>query len=375
MSHISEDILRRYVDEPGAMLSYEKEHLLQCSACRAALESIRAKAEFAAANLRAGENVDLDAARRSILARAAHAGQPAVSQSRYEWHARSMQWTFALAAAFALFLVLGYEPLRGAATNFLAIFEPRQFTPIGFTSSDTAKLRALPNLKAFGTMHQSGSDRIRLFTDRAAVSAFAHMNVLKPKYLPAGVPNAVRYHATAAHSASFQFKPTKAHPMGAPIAGSMLNATFSPIVIQTYGEKASAQNWNKKRGWHKHEEGLSNMPADTIVVTQAAAPRVFSSGATVAEIESWLIAQPGVPAGVVEQIKSIGDPSTTVPVPVQLDKQLAQKVTVQGSAGLMIGDNTGVGSVVMWEKSGIVYAVAGPYAASEILQVANSLGE
>ena len=375
MSHIPETVLRRYLDEPGTLLSYEKEHLLACTACRAALESIRARAQIAAANLSTAHTVDLDAARRNISARAANAGPAAGSHIRFAWTLRSMQWTGALAAALALFVLAGYAPLRGAAANLLAIFEPRAFTPIGFTASDTRQLRALPNLKAFGTLRESGSSNVKRFSDRATVSAFAHVAVLTPTYLPPGVPREVRYRVTPAHRASFVFKPSKAHPMPAPIAGSILNATFNPIVIQTYAEKTSVQMGRKNRSRHEHAGDLGNMPPDTIVVTQAAAPKVFSSGATVTEIENWLTSQPGVPPSVVQQIKSIGDPSTTVPVPVQLDKQIAQTVSVHGSDGLMVGDNTGVGSVVMWQKAGVVYAVAGPFAASEILHIANSLRE
>ena len=41
--------------------------------------------------------------------------------------------------------------------------------------------------------------------------------------------------------------------------------------------------------------------------------------------------------------------------------------------GLLLGDATGLGSVVMWQKGGVVYVVGGQVKDSEALDVANSL--
>ena len=48
-------------------------------------------------------------------------------------------------------------------------------------------------------------------------------------------------------------------------------------------------------------------------------------------------------------------------------------VQVQGVDGLLLGDQTGLGSVVMWQKNGIVYVVGGQVKDNEALEVANSL--
>ena len=376
MSHISEDILRRYIDEPTAMLSYEKEHLLGCNGCRARLEAVRSHATFAAGSLSVSDDVDLQSAHRSILAKAS---APALSQpvdvSFPVRSLRRVQWIGALAAALLLFLLLGYSPLRGVAANFLAIFEPHQFQPIGISASDAANMKTLPSLSAFGSMHATGSHKfISYGSNFASVTKMTHQVILRPSYLPATVPNDVLYHTGPTHSMTFTFKSSKAHPEPATIAGSTITATIGPVVVQTYGEGAAAQRNPKLRGHGLHmRPGLDAMPENLLVISQAPTPQILSSKATVAEIEAWLVQQPGVPPSVVAQIKAIGDPSTTLPVPVQLDKQMSQSVRVQGVSGLMVGDNTGVGSMVMWQKDGMVYFVAGPYTQSEILQVANSL--
>jgi hypothetical protein len=48
-------------------------------------------------------------------------------------------------------------------------------------------------------------------------------------------------------------------------------------------------------------------------------------------------------------------------------------VTVQGVQGLAVGDSTGLGSVVIWEKDGIIYGVGGPLTEDQVLDIANSL--
>jgi hypothetical protein len=46
---------------------------------------------------------------------------------------------------------------------------------------------------------------------------------------------------------------------------------------------------------------------------------------------------------------------------------------VQGRSGLLVGDNTGVFSVVIWEENGVVYGVGGALTSGQVLHVANSL--
>jgi hypothetical protein len=119
---------------------------------------------------------------------------------------------------------------------------------------------------------------------------------------------------------------------------------------------------------HKGEEELPKL-----LVAQAPAPRVSSTGASAREIEAYLLAQPGVPAQLAAQIAAIGDPSTTLPIPIPIDKAYASPVTVQGARGLAMGDNTGLGSGVIWERGGMIYAVAGALPMQTVLTVANSM--
>ncbi len=110
-----------------------------------------------------------------------------------------------------------------------------------------------------------------------------------------------------------------------------------------------------------------------LAVVQAPVPTVTSSGATLQTLADWFAAQPGVPKHLVAQIKAIGDPTQTLPIPVRFDKQTATKVTVDGVQGLAIGDETGIGSAVVWTKDGKLYAVGGTLTQSQVLALADSL--
>jgi len=366
VSHLSSDLLRRYIDEPHALLTYEKEHLVSCPRCRARLESARGHARFAGA-LRFDQ---LSVTRRVSVARILGA----------------------IAAAAVVALVIAYTPLRTYAQNFLTIFQPRAFHGVALTRADVTTLQGLPDLQAFGTMRQSSRARFSDYPDAAAASRHAHMTIVVPGYLPAAVPRKAMFHVRIFPAASFTFSAAKARTVGehsgkaiplmpAKLDGATLVATVGPAVLQTYGAKSAWEtalrraqpNKSPLPGHQIRSDGLRALPTDTIIITQTRAPKVTSSGATVAQIESYLLSLPGVPTDLAEQIRAIGDPTSTVPVPFRIDKESAQTIDVLGSPALLIGDNTGIGSGVIWQRGGIVYGVAGPFAASEILRVANSL--
>ena len=55
------------------------------------------------------------------------------------------------------------------------------------------------------------------------------------------------------------------------------------------------------------------------------------------------------------------------------DLDTGDTVQVQGVSGLAVGDNTGLGSGVIWERDGMVYAVGGTLPQDQVLKIANAL--
>jgi hypothetical protein len=107
-------------------------------------------------------------------------------------------------------------------------------------------------------------------------------------------------------------------------------------------------------------------------VVASQSPTVSSTGVTVQTLENYLLSVPGIPAGVVSELRAVGDPAQTVPVPIPIDSASASVVDVNGSRGLLIGDSTGLGTVVLWQHNHVVYAVAGTISSDTALGIARS---
>jgi hypothetical protein len=111
----------------------------------------------------------------------------------------------------------------------------------------------------------------------------------------------------------------------------------------------------------------------TLAIGATKAPVVTSTGVTVQQLENYVLSLPGVSPQLAAEIKAIGDPTSTLPLPIPLDLAHAQNVTVQGVHGVAVGDNTGMGSVVIWEKDGIIHGVGGTLTQDQVMAIAESL--
>ena len=65
--------------------------------------------------------------------------------------------------------------------------------------------------------------------------------------------------------------------------------------------------------------------------------------------------------------------TTGDPVPIPIDLASASTVNINGAQGLLIGDSTNLGSVVLWQHNGVVNVVAGTVSSEEALGIARSL--
>jgi hypothetical protein len=155
--------------------------------------------------------------------------------------------------------------------------------------------------------------------------------------------------------------------MPAGMDGSKLTVTVGPAVIEVYG--------NLGAGAGTGSTDTSQLSLPQLIVAASAAPVVTSSGVTTQQLENYLLAQPGLSPGLAAAIRSIKDPSTTlaIPIPVELANLTHRDVQVQGTTGVALGDNTGLGAAVLWIKPPTIYAVAGTVKQSDILDVANHL--
>ncbi len=405
MRHPDNGTLRRLCDEPFAIAVRVRQHCAECARCQARLATFKADALRTAdllavpavnAATRASDSPDRDAddATRLALARvrrrvasaeredALHSRKENIVVGRRDGrlderiigtmqqiaHRRLTRPVGAAVAAAGLAAALALTPVGTLAQSLLIVFEPQQVVAVPVSFKD---LRSLPDLRQYGTMSRMSPPSIASPSSLAAASSLSGLTLIAPGSLPAGTPSTALYHVVPQTGASFTFSAARAAAaaaaahkalpaMPAGLDGSTLQATIGPIVVATYGG-----------GDITSGKGMTGIP--NLIVIEAAAPRVTSTGASAKEIEDYLLEQPGVSPALASAIRNIGDPTATLPIPIPVEVATSHPVQVQGVQGIAIGDNTGIGSGVVWQKNGMVYAVAGPLTEDQDIAVANSL--
>jgi hypothetical protein len=265
-----------------------------------------------------------------------------------------------LAAAAAVVIVATTLAMTGVADSILQIFEAKQFAAVTVTTTD---LVTLGQLSEFGTLTWSAQPNPHQVANLAAATAETGLPAISVT-VPASVAAIAQYGVVPRTTATFVFDAALARasaaaigrtapPMPAKLDGSSLIFTGGPALMVTYGSESQA--------------------GGMLVIGVAKAPTVGSDGASVSEIQAYLLSQPSVSPALAAQIRAIGDPSTTLPIPIPVGQAAAKNVSVHGVTGLFIGDSTGLGSGVLWQQNGLVYVVGGTLTEAETIAVANSL--
>ena len=362
MAHLNDGTLRRMLDDPDAITAPDREHFSTCAECKARQEKLGADARAAAALLTVpAAGFDAGAAYKHIAA--------APARPRFGFRLPILKAsTRPVVAGLALAVMVAV--VATASVNVSQIFAPKTVTPVPVT---LAELQTLPDLSAYGdiTWSQQPTPQIGLSkADAEKVAGFAVPNLGK---LPAGVSSTVTYAALAQSTGVFKFSAAKAEAaaaangktipkMPAGMDGSTLTLTMGPALLVIYGDLPKGSSSDS-----------AQLSLPQLIVAESNAPSVSSTGVTVKQLEDYLLAQPGISPQLAADIKAIGDPTTTLPIPVPVQFATSSKVKVQGVQGVALGDNTGVGAAVIWIKNGHVFFVGGSLKQNDALTVANGL--
>jgi hypothetical protein len=240
-------------------------------------------------------------------------------------------WLKGLASAATVALVATLLTVSGLAETILTIFEPKQLVAVPITVND---LSGAPSFETYGTLTWTEQPRPYDVPDVLTAASESGMAVLIPGNLPAGV-GAPRYGVMPRTTATFTFSAEKTRqaaaarqrtppPMPANIDGSKLFITGGPAVVAFYDDGTLPTGVTGASG----ASPFSGMPK--LIVAQGKPPVVQSDGVTVDQLQSYLLAQPGISPQLAAQIRAIQDPSSTLPVPIPVDMATSKKVTVQG---------------------------------------------
>jgi hypothetical protein len=362
VAHLNDGTLRRMLDDPDAITAPDREHFSTCPECKTRQEALSADARQAAALLTVpAASFDAGTAYKQITA------QPA--SPRYGFRLPLLKpSTRPIVAGLALAVMVAV--VATASVNVSQIFAPKTVTPVSVT---VAELQTLPDLSAYGDITWTQQPTPQIGISKAEAEKVAGFSAPKVGNLPAGISNTVTYAAMAQTTGVFKFSAAKAQAAAAAkgktipsmpsgMDGSTLNLTMGPALLVIYGDLPKSGSSDS-----------AQFALPQLIVAESNAPSVTSTGVTVKELENYLLAQPGISPQLAADIRAIGDPTTTLPIPVPIQFATSSKVTVQGVQGVALGDNTGVGAAVIWIKGGHVFFVGGSLKQSDAIAVANGL--
>lgn len=348
MSHCNPGDLRRMIDEPEAFDETSRGHVRDCASCADAMRSIRSDAAFVAAYL------ESDRGKRSARIPAAYA---------------------ALAAAAVLVAALFTTPLGTYAQSLLTIFEPKQVValalpPGAFSSPQTHRMFA--DFDQLGTFRAVRKSNERTVASLAAAQDSLPFRVLSPSTWPAQLPHVATYRVTTSGTESFTFSASKARAYSLRNAkrsvvippemdGTRVDATVGPMVVAYLGQPFPSRG--------RHLDSPDDKPF--LMFMQSVPPHAVATGVSLDQLKAFIAALPGVTPAMAAEIGALDE--RTLPIPFRPDKQNAHEVSVQGVRGLALGDNTGLGAGVIWEKNGVVYGIGGTLPENDVLAFANGL--
>jgi len=362
VAHLNDGTLRRMLDDPDAITAPEREHYSTCAECKARQEALSADAREAAALLAVpAASFDAGAAYKAVASKPADRPRFGFRLPIIKPSTRPILAGLALAVVVAL--------VATASVNVSQIFAPKTVTPVPVTLAD---LQSLPDLSSYGDITWSQQPEPSIGISKAEAETIAGFSAPAVATLPAGTSSNVTYGAMAQVTGVFKFSAAKAEAaaaaqgktiptMPAGMDGSTLTLTMGPALVEIYGDLSQPSGAD-----------ATQMALPQLIVAESKAPTVSSTGVTVNELEDYLLAQPGISAQLAADIRAIGDPTTTLPIPVPVEFATSSKVQVQGVQGVALGDNTGLGAAVIWIK-GNVFFVGGSLKQSEALAIANQL--
>ena len=373
-------------------------HVTSCPACVRLVAELREDADAATellatvrpAALPDGANVAL--ARERLLRRRDNAVRPVTDERRRAQPVAafitrlSTPWRVAgsaAAAAIALALVVAFTPEGGSvAAAFLAQFRSQQVTAVEVTPQTQADIvRALSALGNLGTV-STPSGNASAAPQAAARAAQAQSKTVTlaeaaatvkfplltpdPAALPAGVDKTPQVRVMPGSEVRFTFDKKKAQAylqstgrsdVALPdrFDGASLVVSIPSAAVLEYGT-------------------INSGSRNGLVIAQAGEVVADAQGnVTLPEMRDFLLSLPGLPPTVVTQLRQIQNWNDTLPIPIPVDVVRWQPVTINTNQGLLLNDNSGVGSAVIWHANGHLYGAAGTLKAQDLKRVAESL--
>jgi hypothetical protein len=281
------------------------------------------------------------------------------------------RWRLALggvAAALAVTLALATPEGQAAAASFLSQFRSQRLAIVTFDPNQ-ARQTGLFRFEQLGTVKNSlpnqpaRPDEVANVQEAAGRAGFP-VSQPDPATLPSGAAKTPKVRFSPGSETRLTFDKQKARAyfdsidrkdLALPdkMNGATLVVALPPVVLLEYAAS-------------------DNKPA--VMIGAAREVQVGVEGnASLDEIRTFLLGLPNVPPDLARQLRSIQDWTTTLPIPVPVDRTTWQETTIAGAPAFILNDNTGLGSGVIRQRDGRIVGVAGPMKANELRRIAESL--
>jgi len=363
MHHVPSPVLRRLVDEPLAVPDRARRHLADCDRCQAQSTEIAADAALASRLLSAPREIsDVDLEWILLQDRLEAPG----TARRPAGHApgRMPRRLAHVSVGAGTAVVAGVLAVGAAAAAVLnTVYAPTRVAPVRVSAAD---LRAIENVTDIGTgqLTASGSRQLTFgvvswttaggpqqVSSIARASAITGLAFPAPGTLPGGVGAISRIAVQPQVTATIRFSQNA----GSAVAGSTLEVTAGPAIAVQYG-------------------GTDGSNLITLAIVAGRRPVASSTGATASQLETFLLSRPGLPAGLVQELRLLGKPGGVLPVPVP-SGMWEQLQDIGGVPGVLVTDPSAFASAVIWEsRDGVVHAVGGLLDKEDVLSVARQVG-
>ncbi len=370
----SEGTLQAYFDGElgGGERRQVEEHLRSCPRCRALLARLEGEQELVdrtvGSYLAAPRATGVKAARD--WDRLESGLRPVKKESWYVMARRHRLALIGMAAVLTLAIGLSFGSVRAAAARLLSVFRVTKFQAITVTPQDLARVEQMLR-EGIGSVRLGDYGEIEMATEGTdglvsldQAKAAVDFGLRLPSRLPEGM-DLQGLRATPAVRLSLKLAVDKANRFLTSLGGTKM------LPQELDGEEFTLKIPVSIDAQYGGD--------GTLHVLQARSPELDMPGDASAEaVRDALLAMPFLPETVKRQIAAVEDWQHTFLVPNV--RGSTQETTVDGAPGVYItvpaeyqdeGEETP--NALVWEKSGIVYAMIGEFNLQEGLAVANSM--
>ena len=377
--------LRLSLNADGAVEPAVQQHLDLCAACRDRMLAIRETAGRSARAIAAlgvgAPDVDVNSAYTQFRTRLAEQSAGEISGGSWMgqlFATRSMRTASAIVAIFAVVVAVTFSPMRTVADDFLNQFRVQKFAAVTIpmdlfaplesgmldSMSDDDKQALHDELSELGvletTFNYDENNLPAAITLEEAEAQFG--DIAEPDDLPDGFDSAPNAYLTEAGSASYALNTAKAQELidalGLPIYSLPDPAQYPTLEFQANIPAAALLEYKDADG-------------QRVVVGQVASPTLdIPDGVDMNALREDILRFPGLPSDFVAQLRAIDDWESTLIIPIP-EGATSEDITINGDPGLLI--EHALGSAVLWEDDGTLYAVIGQVSDDEVRDIADSM--